>query len=309
MEIQLKKYAKIFTGIKAKDIMTKTVIALTEDKKVIQAKEMMRVKKISGIPIIDDERNVIGIISIEDIIIALEENKINSLLKEVMTKDVVTLNEEDKILDIIDKFDNYRFGRFPVIDDEKKLVGIISRNDIVHGILERFELMFLHNKERNDKLNIDSEKLELGRNFNPATADFKYQILSHDVVNAGIGAALLKKFLLEKKVEPELSRKVSIATYEAETNVIIHSKSNGFIYCHLQDDVIVVRIVDCGIGIDDIDKAMQEGYSTAPDYVREYGFGAGMGLSNMKRYTDKMVILSEKNVGTTVELMYYRKTK
>lgn len=307
MEIQLKKYAKIFTGIKTKDIMTKNVITLTRNKKVSHAKEMMRIKKISGIPIVDEKKYVIGIISIEDIIYALEENKINYPLKDVMTKEVVTLNENDKILEIIEKFDKFRYGRFPVINDEKKLVGIISRNDIVHGILEKFELMFLHNKERNDKLNIDNEKLDTILNFNPETADFKYEIISHDVVNAGIGAALLKKFLIEKGINSELARKVSIATYEAETNVIIHSKSNGFIYCHLQDDVIIVRIVDYGIGIDDIDKAMQEGYSTAPEYVREYGFGAGMGLSNMKRYTDKMVILSEKNVGTTVELIYYYK--
>jgi anti-sigma regulatory factor (Ser/Thr protein kinase) len=98
---------------------------------------------------------------------------------------------------------------------------------------------------------------------------------------------------------------VSVGTYEAETNVVIHSKGAGDIYCFIDEDRIIVRVVDNGVGIEDLDRAMKGGYSTAPDYVRELGFGAGMGIPNMKRFSDKLVILSEKNVGTQVEMIFY----
>ncbi len=70
-----------------------------------------------------------------------------------------------------------------------------------------------------------------------------------------------------------------------------------------------MRVVDNGVGIEDLDKAMKEGYSTAPDYVRERGFGAGMGIANMKRFADKLVIISEKNAGTQVEMIFYLPTQ
>ena len=71
------------------------------------------------------------------------------------------------------------------------------------------------------------------------------------------------------------------------------------------EDRFIVRVVDNGVGIEDLDKAMKEGYSTAPDHIRERGFGAGMGIANMKRFADKLVIISEKNAGTQVEMIFY----
>jgi anti-sigma regulatory factor (Ser/Thr protein kinase) len=87
--------------------------------------------------------------------------------------------------------------------------------------------------------------------------------------------------------------------------VVIHSHSAGDIYCFLHDDLVMVRVVDSGVGIEDIEKAMIGGFSTAPDYVRELGFGAGMGIPNIKRFVDKLAIISEKNVGTQVEMILY----
>jgi anti-sigma regulatory factor (Ser/Thr protein kinase) len=100
---------------------------------------------------------------------------------------------------------------------------------------------------------------------------------------------------------------VAIATYEAETNVVIHSGSPGNIYCFIYPEYIRVRVEDHGKGIEDLDKAMQEGYSTATDQIREMGFGAGMGISNMHRYSDKMVIVSEIGKGVIVEMQFFLK--
>ncbi|MCX5910248.1 MAG: anti-sigma regulatory factor, partial [Deltaproteobacteria bacterium] len=146
---------------------------------------------------------------------------------------------------------------------------------------------------------VTGEKLKI------ADAEFHYDIDSSDIKAAGTGAALLKQFLTSKQYSSEISRRVGVSAYEAETNVVIHSHSKGDIYCFLLEDLIIVRVVDNGVGIEDLEKAMKEGYSTAPDYVRELGFGAGMGIPNMKRFADKLVILLKINVGTQVEMIFY----
>jgi len=125
----------------------------------------------------------------------------------------------------------------------------------------------------------------------------------------GIGASKLKRFLLERGVDEELARRIAIATYEAEANVVIHSESDGYIYCFIDNEKITVRVEDRGKGIENLELAMREGYSTAPDHIRELGFGAGMGLPNMKRYSDKMVIISEVGKGVIVEMVFFRRDR
>jgi CBS domain-containing protein/anti-sigma regulatory factor (Ser/Thr protein kinase) len=301
---KLSKYASIFEDIKASDIMAPNVVVLTADKKIAHAKEMMKIKKISGIPVVDEKKKLIGIISIEDIINALEFNRINEPIRNIMTQKVIAIGLGETLAEIVDKFENYKFGRFPVVDGENRIRGIISKEDILHGIIEKFNLIYIHDQKRSAILSsefsiITGEKLKIDQ------AEFHYGIETSDISKAGTGAALMKQFLNGKRFDTEIVRRVSVATYEAETNVVIHSKGAGDIYGFTDEDRIIVRVVDNGVGIEDLDKAMKGGYSTAPDYVRELGFGAGMGIPNMKRFSDKLVILSEKNVGTQVEMIFY----
>ena len=300
----LKKYADIFSNIKASDVMTKNVTTLTPENKMSQAKEMMRIKKISGIPILDKKDKLIGIISLEDIIKALEFNKMDEPIQNVMTTNVRTININDNLANIVEKFDILKLRRFPVVDKNNKVQGIISRVDILHGILEKFNLIYSHDKKRNSTLSqeislITGEKLLINE------AEFHFSIDNADIIAAGTGAALLQQFLKKKEVDNEIIRRIGIATYEAETNVVIHSKSTGDILCFIKEDRIIIRVTDKGIGIEDLEKAMEEGFTTASDYVKEFGFGAGMGIQNMKRFTDKLVIISEKKKGTQVEMVFY----
>jgi len=303
-ECRLSKYAYIFEDLKAEEIMTKQVNTLTPDKKVSQAKEMMKIKKISGIPIVDKKLHLIGIISIEDIIKALENNKIEETIEKIMTRDVITLKKGDNLPSIIQKFDLYKYGRFPVVDENNILCGILTKVDILHKILDKFNLIYLHDRKRNLILNQDLS-LITGEKLKREKAEFRHTIDITDIGKAGEGAAILKNFLIKKGVNQEIARKVGIAVYEAETNVIIHSKGEGEILCFIKKDKIIVRVIDNGIGIENLDQAMKEGFSTAPDFIREMGFGAGMGIPNMKRFADKLVILSEKNSGTQVELVFF----
>lgn len=128
-----------------------------------------------------------------------------------------------------------------------------------------------------------------------------YEISGTDFANAG-GASSDFKSMLKKIGAPNpIIRKVAIAMYEAEINTVIHGHG-GTCDAEIQPDKIVITFIDHGPGIPDIDKAMQAGFSTASDEIRDLGFGAGMGLPNIKSYTDDMRIISEPGEGTTVIL-------
>lgn len=305
----LEKVQKVFANIKVEEFMTKDVIYVKPDRTVAQVKEILRLKRISGVPVVDDAGKVVGIISIEDIIKCLENGTLGDRVDEHMTKNVVCVNSDSTLQDVIKFFERYRYGRFPVVNAEGKLVGIVTKNDILAAVATRLGLIYLHDERRTMVLDSDmlNRSLITGEEINKKGADFYFKIDYFDVNLAGIGAAQLKKFLLKKGIDEAIVRKVAVATYEAEVNVVIHSGSEGEIYCFISDDKITVRVEDWGRGIENIELAMKEGYSTAPDHVRELGFGAGMGLPNMKRFSDKMVILSEKGKGVVVEMVFYRK--
>ncbi|HQE48199.1 MAG TPA: CBS domain-containing protein [Fervidobacterium sp.] len=288
--------------------MTKDVIFVKLDRTVAQVKEILRLKRISGVPVIDNENHVVGVISIEDIIKCLENGTLNDKVSNQMSKNVICLTTTMTLQDAIKHFDRYRYGRFPVVDEQGKLVGIVTKNDILAAVATRLGLLYLHDERRKEVLDSDifSRSLITGKEIDKKGADFYFKIDYFDVNLAGVGAAQLKKFLLKKGVDEPLVRRIAVAAYEAEANVVIHSGSEGEMYCFVHDDGIIVRVEDSGKGIESIELAMREGYSTAPDYVRELGFGAGMGLPNMKRFSDKMVVLSEKGKGVIVEMVFYR---
>lgn len=130
----------------------------------------------------------------------------------------------------------------------------------------------------------------------------KYQVSSDDFTRAGEASSDVKGKLKQLGVRPEAIRKVAIAMYEGEINMVIHAKG-GEITVEITPVQIKMVLADVGPGIPDIDLAMKAGWSTAPDEVRNLGFGAGMGLPNMKKYTDDMKIETELGVGTTITML------
>ena len=131
---------------------------------------------------------------------------------------------------------------------------------------------------------------------------FHFDVDGSDFTSAGQASVQGKKNLRQLGIGPEIIRRVSIAMYEGEINMVIHA-NGGSADVTVTEDQIIIVLSDHGPGIKDISLAMREGYSTAPDNVRSLGFGAGMGLPNMKRYTDDMKIESEVGVGTTVTMV------
>ncbi len=128
---------------------------------------------------------------------------------------------------------------------------------------------------------------------------FRFDVDGDNFSSAGEASVKVKKLLRQLNMDPETIRRVSIAMYEGEINMVIHA-NGGTAEVFLFPDRIRIVLEDTGPGIEDVSLAMQEGYSTAKDNVRALGFGAGMGLPNMKRYTDRMEISSQVGKGTTV---------
>jgi len=128
---------------------------------------------------------------------------------------------------------------------------------------------------------------------------FRYVVDGNDFTSAGQASVLVKRNLRQLGISPEIIRRVSIAMYEGEINMVIHA-GGGVAEVRVNEDSIEIILEDKGPGIKDIDMAMKEGFSTAPDEIRSLGFGAGMGLPNMKRHTDSIEIDSTVGVGTRI---------
>ncbi|UCH44115.1 MAG: ATP-binding protein [Nitrospiraceae bacterium] len=128
-----------------------------------------------------------------------------------------------------------------------------------------------------------------------------FQLIGGNFTNAGEASTQLKMKLFEFGVDDAIIRRAAIATFEAEMNVIIYAAA-GQLHYYITPENIKIRVEDMGPGIEDIEQAMQEGYSTAPEWVREMGWGAGMGLPNMKRNSDEFMIESVVGEGTTVHM-------
>ncbi|MDO5664905.1 MAG: ATP-binding protein [Bacteroidia bacterium] len=131
---------------------------------------------------------------------------------------------------------------------------------------------------------------------------FEYDIQGGDFSSAGKASSDIKKMLKQLNIDPKIVRRIAVALYEAEVNVVAHAYK-GVMKVELDAQKIKILLADEGPGIENIEKAMEEGFSTASDEVRQMGFGAGMGLPNIKRNTDEMHLTSVPGEGTTLEMM------
>jgi anti-sigma regulatory factor (Ser/Thr protein kinase) len=131
-----------------------------------------------------------------------------------------------------------------------------------------------------------------------------YEIEGGDFTKAGLASSAVKKILKQLNIDPAHIKRIAVAMYEAEVNIVAHA-FKGKMVVDIDAEKVHLKFEDEGPGIDNIDQAMEEGYSTASEAVRQMGFGAGMGLPNMKKNVDEMNVSSIVGKGTTVELIKY----
>jgi anti-sigma regulatory factor (Ser/Thr protein kinase) len=250
--------------------------------------------------VLEDDK-LIGMISIEDFIKCMAEGKMNSFIKDRMSRNIETLYSNEPLVQAVEKLDRLGFGRFPVLDWEShKLVGIITKGDVIRGLLRKIEVEY-HKEE--------IHRYRASHFFEDIIADkitliFQYEVEGKDFNKAGSASSGLKKTLRRMGISPKIIRRVAIATYEAEMNIVVYT-DGGEITARIIPREIEVEAMDNGQGIPDVKKAMEPGYSTAPDWVRELGFGAGMGLPNIKNCADVMNLESTVGKGTRLEFTIY----
>jgi CBS domain-containing protein len=281
--------------LKVKDVMTKEVITARKETPLRQIQRIMKEKWITGVPITDEEgKRIFGIISMDDIIRALDGGYIEDPAERWMSRNLIVLEEDMPLQFAISYLDKFRYGRFPVLNKDRELVGIITSRDIIVALLV--------------EANKEVEKLEQ-RIIQPPSrpgeeAWLLYHVRKYDFENAGKASAGLKKLLMERNLDPKTLRRISVAAYELEMNLVVHS-DGGTLSFRIGKDRVEIEAKDKGPGIADVEKAMEEGFSTANEWIRSLGFGAGMGLPNAKRVSDEFTIDSKLGEGTTVRAVIY----
>lgn len=277
--------------LKVRDIMTAPVHGCAAEDSMRSVQLNMREQGMSGMPVLDDQR-LIGIVSMDDVIRALDESRIEEPVSQWMTRNVIVLEDDMPLSFAISHMEKYHFGRFPVLDAQKRLVGIITSRDVLIALL----LEINREIERLEKQTVTNDRGAEGFKLEYATRKFDFE-------TAGLISTETKKMLKERGLPPRLVRRVAVASYELEMNQVVHSEGGTVQvqYC-VADGTIEITAVDSGPGIPDIESALTEGFSTATEWVRSLGFGAGMGLPNVRRVTDEFEIESNPE-GTRVHVI------
>ncbi len=287
--------------LRIEEVMTKQVTTLSPMMKMGEVVESFRRKRISGAPVIDVEGNLVGIISMEDLINALRHNDLDAQASAYMSSHLITVKGSDPVVEALKKFVNTQVGRLPVVDDQGKMIGIITKGDINRGLLGALKKDYQVEEIRRYRARHLFEDIESDR----TSLILRYSIKAGDFTAGGAASSNIKRALLRLGANPQIARRVGIAVYEAEMNLIIHTTAGGTIRVEIEPHQISIDAYDDGPGIKDVDQALKPGYSTASDQIRELGFGAGMGLVNISRCVDMMRLESVWGKGTRLRLKIF----
>lgn len=291
------KVQELVFEIKIRDAKAINVVTLSSDTRMSEVRHILRKNKIAAAPVLEND-TLVGIISVNDYINWLIERKPDCPVYKRMSRDVKFLYEDEPLVDAIKSFETFGFYEFPVIDRKTgKFVGIISRRDVIMGLLQALEI----NYEEKEISSYSGPHFFHEVIAEEATLVFRYKVPGKEVSRGGEVASGLKKNLKYLGIHPDIIRRAAIATYEAEMNLIIYG-GGGDISVMLNKHTINIEISDEGPGIPDIEKVLQPGFSTAPDWVRELGFGAGMGFTNIQNCVKSFDINSTVGKGTTIKI-------
>ena len=241
----------------------------TDTLRVIQ--NLMKEHRFSGVPITQDGK-LVGVVSIEDIISALDKGHINEPSEKWMAHSPAILRDHYSLVRAVAEFDRLRFGRFPVLDGQDQLVGIITAGDItnclVHHLEKRAEEAVAHEAVLVAERQADEKAHRVV---------VRARIRSGDFDSAGRVSQRMRRVLRERGVDPDVRRRAAIVAFEAETNIIIHS-IGGELKAVVGPDRVIIDAVDHGPGIEKLELAMREGWSTAGPLARRTGVRCGDGV-------------------------------
>ncbi|MGV8027194.1 MAG: CBS domain-containing protein [Anaerolineaceae bacterium] len=288
--------------IRIDEVMTKELITISPDASMSDVANVLRERHISGVLVTKNE-DLAGLVSTEDLIKCLINGELSVPVSKYMSTNLITLHSFDYLTEALKTFARTGLGRLPVLDENKKLVGILTKGDVTYGILRALEHDYHEEEVRRYRASHLFEDIESDR----TSLILRYVIKHYDFMHGGSASSNIKKALLRLGANPQLARRVGIAVYEAEMNLIIHTDHGGSIHVEIEPHQISIYAWDDGPGIANTEEAMKPGYSTASEEIRELGFGAGMGLYNISRCVDEMKLESELGKGTQLTMKVFLK--
>lgn len=284
---------ELLQRFKVRDVMKRKIVTIPRSGTMREAQDIMRDNHISGVPVAEDGR-LYGIVSVNDIVVALDNGWIEDRCEAHMATSLVVLEAAMPLAFALRYFNNYTYGRFPVLDASRQLVGIVSQRDVMRALLYELSVE-IRKLERKTSRNPNATNAAVNANFFRR----EWAVVRNDLSRAGHAANDIKQILRSRQVDRSIARRVAVAAYELEINICIHSHG-GVLTLLISDDMVTITAKDRGPGIPDIAWALRDGTSTANDWIRSLGFGAGMGLSNSKRVSDVFDIQSEVGSFTKV---------
>lgn len=288
--------------LKVSEVMTRDPKVIDETMSMEDVLEMFRKARISGAPVVK-HGELVGLVSIEDLINSLKKSDLSSSALKYMSTRLITVKPTDQVIEALKLFVNTHVGRLIVVDENKHLVGIITKGDITSGLLRALQEDHQIEELKRYRASHLFEDIESDR----TSLILRYKVKKGDFTHGGAASGNIKRALLRMGANPQISRRVGIAIYEAEMNLIIHTIKGGDIKVEIEPHQISMQAVDEGPGIADVDLAMKPGYSTATQEIRELGFGAGMGLVNIQRCVDDMQLESILGKGTRLRMKIFLK--
>lgn len=297
---KITKVEELAYELRIHEVMTETPFCLQPQMKMKAALDIFQKERISGAPVTRGN-TLIGILSIEDTIRSLREGKLDAEVRDYMSTDLTTVRESDPVIEALKTFARTQFGRLPVLDKEERLVGIITKGDISNGLLSALQQDY----QAEELIRYRASHLFEDIVSDRSSLILRYDIQKGDFIHGGNASSNIKKALLRLGASPQTARRCGIAVYEAEMNLVIHTKNGGTLRIEIEPHKITMEAYDDGPGIEDVELAMKPGYSTASHEVREMGFGAGMGLMNIKRCVDEMKLISSSERGTNLYMIIY----
>ncbi|MBN1934337.1 MAG: CBS domain-containing protein [Anaerolineae bacterium] len=291
---------EIFYQLRVEEVMTRNVITVTPQTSMREFEAILRERRISGVPVVEGER-LAGVISLADLIEALETGEMERTVGELMTRDPEVLHPSEMVIQAIRKLEKTNFGRFPVVRRSTgNLVGILTRGDVIRGTLKQLDIDYRQREVDLPRARYFFEDVT----SEDTSITLRYTVQPQDFVHGGQASSQIKRSLQRLGLGPQILRRVAVAAYEAEMNLIVHTTHGGRIEARIRPNLLRIDVIDDGPGIENIEQALQPGFSTAPEWIRELGFGAGMGLTNIQNCADEMHLQSSMAAGTHLHVLF-----
>jgi len=300
-ERQIRLVHELMYQIKVREVMTAEVVTFPPSTTFREIQLCLKERRFSGTPVVDTSGRLVGMVSIDDIITAFDTGKIDEPIACLLPQDLVTIPQNYSVIAASNLFNKYRYGRLPVVASpgSDQLVGIVTFSDILSHLLLTINAIAERVEEQERLMAKDLESKRDSLHFE----------LAHDNFDAaGMASTMTKKHLRACGVPADIARRIAVICYEAEMNVILHSLG-GAMDVDIDGESVRIQVTDEGPGIPELDQAMEAGYTTANEKIRALGFGAGMGLPNMKRCSDQFSVSSSMESGTHVEATVFLPAK